>query len=766
MIDINKKLCEEFKLKPFQVENTVKLIDEGSTIPFIARYRKEQTGSLDDVVLRDLYERLQYLRNLEARKEEVIRLIDEQGKLTDELKADIGNADVLQRIEDLYRPYKQKKSTRASKAKEKGLEPLSDIIRAQDVVEGSLDEIAASFVNEEKGVNSAKEAYQGACDIIAEAISDSAEYREHIRGIYVSDGVIVTEAVDPEEKTVYEMYYKFEEPVKAVANHRVLAINRGEAEKKLKVKLNTPDDRITGYLKDKEIKNPDAITAGYMEAAIEDSYKRLIAPSVEREVRNMLTEKAEEEAIKVFGKNTKNLLMVPPVKDVNVLAIDPSFRTGCKLAALDGTGKLLDYGAVYPNEPRNEVEKSQKFMAEWVEKYDIDVIPIGNGTASRETEQVVADMLSRIDKKVTYTIVSEAGASVYSASRLAQEEYPDIDVSIRGAISIGRRLQDPLAELVKIDPKSIGVGQYQHDVNQTRLGEALDGVVEDCVNSVGVDLNTASTALLQYVSGISKPIAKNIVKYREDNGKFTDRQELMKVKQLGEKAFEQCAGFLRISDGDNPLDKTAVHPESYSTAMRLLERLGYTLDEVKNDRLKDINERIMKIKVDDKGKTVKIESREKRLKGLEALKQLKVKEEKRSFKDRYKDRIAVLAEEMNVGIPTLTDIIEELKKPGRDPREDMPKPIFRNDVLKMEDLEVGMTLTGTVRNVVDFGAFVDIGVKQDGLVHLSEMSDKYIKSPMEAVQVGDIVNVRIISLDKERQRIGLSMKREKAKSSK
>jgi len=552
MSDIINILCKEFNLKLNQVENTVKLIDDGNTIPFIARYRKEQTGSLDDVVLRDLYERLVYLRNLEERKEEIIRLIDEQGKLTEELKDEILKAEVLQRLEDLYRPFKQKKATRASKAKEKGLEPLANIILAQNSTSEDFDSLAAPFISEEKDVKNTKDAFAGAMDIVAEAVSDNAEYRKKIREIYIADGIISTEAVDEEENTVYEMYYKYEEAVKTIANHRVLAINRGEKEKKLKVKLNTPDDRIVDYLFTMEIKNEEATTTKFYKSAIEDGYKRLITPSIEREVRNLLTEKAEEEAIKVFGKNTKNLLMIAPVKDVNVLAIDPSFRTGCKLAALDGTGKLLDYCAVYPNEPKNEVEKSQKLMTDWINKYDIDIIPIGNGTASRETESVVADMLSKINKKVSYTIVSEAGASVYSASKLAQEEYPDLDVTIRGAISIGRRLQDPLAELVKIDPKSIGVGQYQHDVNQAKLGEALDGVVEDCVNNVGVDLNTASTALLQYVSGISKSIAKNIVTFREENGKFTDRKEIKKVKQLGDKAFEQCAGFLRITDGENP----------------------------------------------------------------------------------------------------------------------------------------------------------------------------------------------------------------------
>lgn len=763
MVDILKILCEEFNIKPFQVENTVNLIDEGNTIPFIARYRKEQTGSLDDVVLRDLYDRLTYLRNLESRKEEVIRLIEEQGKLTDELKNEILSAEVMQRVEDLYRPYKQKKSTRASKAKEKGLELLANIILAQNITEGSLEELAFPFVDEEKGVKNIKEAYEGACDVIAEMVSDDADYRKHIREIYMADGVITSEATDEEEKTVYEMYYKFEEAVNKIANHRILAINRGEKEKKLKVKLNTPDEKIISYLKSKEIKNESAITADYYCAAIEDGYKRLIAPSIDREVRNILTERAEDEAIKVFGKNTKNLLMVPPVKDVRILAVDPGFRTGCKIAVLDGTGKFLEDAVIYPSEPRNEVEKSQKIMTSLIKKYDINVITIGNGTASRETEQVVADMLSKLDKDVTYTIVSEAGASVYSASKLAQEEYPDLDVTVRGAISIGRRLQDPLAELVKIDPKSIGVGQYQHDVNQTKLSQELDGVVEDCVNSVGVDLNTASTALLQYVSGISKTIAKNIVKYREDTGKFTNRNELKKVKMLGDKAFEQCAGFLRISDGDYLLDKTAVHPESYEIAVRLLDKLGYDINDLKNTNLNDINERIMKIKVKE-DKKVQMSSGSNRLKGLEALSQINFKEEKKPAREKIKDRIKVLAEELNIGVPTLTDIIEELKKPGRDPRDEMPQVIFRSDVMKMEDMEVGMKLKGTVRNVVDFGAFVDIGVKQDGLVHLSEMSDKFIKNPMEVVQVGDVVDVTIIKLDKERQRIGLSMKKNAGKT--
>jgi uncharacterized protein len=765
MADIINLLCKEFNLKLNQVESTIKLIDEGNTIPFIARYRKEQTGSLDDVVLRDLYERLIYLRNLEERKEEIIRLIEEQGKLTEELKDEILKAEVLQRLEDLYRPFKQKKSTRASKAKERGLEPLANIILAQNSTSDDFDAMAAEFINVEKEVKNTKDAFAGAMDIIAEIVSDNAEYRKKIREIYIDYGILSSEAVDEEQKTVYEMYYKYEEAVKTIVNHRILAINRGEKVKVLKVKLTTPDDRIVDYLLTAEIKNDIASTTKFYKLAIEDGYKRLITPSIEREVRNLITERAEEEAIKVFGKNTKNLLMISPVKDVNVLAIDPSFRTGCKLAALDGTGKLLDFIAVYPNEPRNEVQKSQKLMSEWINKYNIDIIPIGNGTASRETEAVVADMLSKIDKKVSYTIVSEAGASVYSASRLAQEEYPDLDVTIRGAISIGRRLQDPLAELVKIDPKSIGVGQYQHDVNQSRLGEALDGVVEDCVNNVGVDLNTASPALLQYVSGISKTIAKNIVSYREENGKFTNRKELKKVKQLGDKAFEQCAGFLRITDGVNPLDKTSVHPESYEIAGNLLSKLGYDMDDVKNSRLSDIGQRVSLLKIKEEKKEVKQNKPEQagqRLKGLEALAVLQQKpneqKDKKSAKELFDVRIKVLADELDVGIPTLTDIVEELKKPGRDVRDEMPKPILRNDVIKIEDLKEGMVVTGTVRNVVDFGAFVDVGLKNDGLVHLSEMSEKYIKHPMEIVQVGDIVSVKIKNIDIQRQRIGLTMK--------
>ncbi len=718
MEKIIKRIVEEFHIKEKQVRSTIQLIDEGNTIPFIARYRKEMTGGLSDEVLRNLDERLTYLRNLESRKEEVIRLIEEQGKLTEELKEEIEEAEVLQKIEDLYRPFRPKRSTRATKAKEKGLEPLSKLIFEQQVMTGTIEELAKPYLNEQ--VETIEDAIQGAKDIIAESISDNAEYREKIRDMNYQKGILQSRGVNPEEKTVYEMYYDFSQAINKIANHRVLAINRGEKEKKLKVKLLNPEEEILSYLKKKVITNEKAITTTYLYETIEDAYHRLMSPSIEREIRNMLTERAEEEAIKVFAKNTKPLLMTPPVKNVRVLAIDPSFRTGCKLAVLDETGKLLDYATIYPNEPHNKVEESKKVMKELIEKYHINIIPIGNGTASRETEIIVAEMLKEMDREVYYTIVSEAGASVYSASKLATEEYPDVNVSIRGAISIGRRLQDPLAELVKIDPKSIGVGQYQHDLNQSKLGEALKNVVEDCVNSVGVDLNTATPSLLQYVSGISKSIAKNIVKYRDENGKFTNREQLKEVKRLGDKVFEQCAGFLRISDGENPLDNTAVHPESYRITKKLLEKLGYTTEDIRQGNLKDIEERIRLITL---GKGVR-----------------------------------ALAEELEVGLPTLRDIINELKKPGRDPREEMPKPIFRSDVLKMEDLKVDMILTGTIRNVVDFGAFADIGVKQDGLVHISELSNKFVKNPMEIVSVGDEVKVKIIGLDIERGKISLSIK--------
>ncbi|ABR47024.1 RNA binding S1 domain protein [Alkaliphilus metalliredigens QYMF] len=728
-MDINKQLMQEFQLKPFQVNNTLQLIDEGNTIPFIARYRKEQTGELSDEVLRDLYDRLIYLRNLESRKGEVLRLIEEQGKLTEELKLEITKATVMQKVEDLYRPYKQKRRTRATMAKEKGLEPLAEQILKQETLQGTIEALAETFINEELEVHTIEDAINGAKDIIAEVISDNAQYRERTRNMSLRKSIISSEAVDPEEETVYEKYYDYKESVAKIANHRILAVNRGEKEKKLKVKMLSPDEEIIAYLKDQVIVNTKAVTVLLLQETIEDAYKRLISPSIEREVRNILTERAEEEAIKVFGKNTKPLLLIAPVKNVRVLAIDPSFRTGCKIAVLDETGKLLDYTTIYPNAPQNKVEESKKVLKELIEQYNINIIPIGNGTASRETEFLVAELLKEIDHKVYYTIVSEAGASVYSASKIATEEYPDINVSIRGAISIGRRLQDPLAELVKIDPKSIGVGQYQHDLNQGKLGESLKNVVEDCVNSVGVDLNTATPALLQYVAGISSTVAKNVVEYREENGRFQNRKQLKKVKRLGDKVFEQCAGFLRIDGGENPLDNTAVHPESYKTTMKLIEKLGYTKEDIEQGKLRNIEEKVLQYG------------------------------EKQSQK--LEDKVMEIAGELEVGHLTLKDIMQEVKKPGRDPREEMPMPIFRSDVLKMEDLKLDMVMTGTVRNVVDFGAFVDIGVKQDGLVHVSQLSNKFVKNPMDVVSVGDEVEVKIIGIDVERGKVSLSMKFDK-----
>lgn len=697
-MDIVKRLAEEFQLKTFQVTNTISLIDEGNTIPFIARYRKEQTGNLKDTVLREFYDRLNYLRNLQKRQEDIIRLIDEQGKLTDKLKEEILKADTLQRLEDLYRPFRPRRRTRATIAREKGLEGLANIILNKRLTEEELYKIAKSYINKEKGVMDGDEALKGAMDIIAEIISDNAQYRDMIRDIAYKKGVIRTKAVDPEEKSEFEMYYDYQEPIKAIANHRILAINRGEKKKVLKANLIFPDDDILLKLESKIVIHKPSATEKYLKASIEDSYKRLIYPSIEREIRNNLTERAEEEAIKVFALNLKPLLMQPPVRGKRVMGIDPAFRTGCKVAVLDETGKLLAYTTVYPTEPQNKVEEARKELKDLVEKFGVDVIAIGNGTASRETELVVAEMIREMDKNISYTIVNEAGASVYSASSIGQEEFPDLDVSIRGAISIGRRLLDPLAELVKIEPKHIGVGQYQHDLNQNKLDQALEAVVEDCVNTVGVDLNTASSSLLKYVSGISSNVSQNIIKYREERGKFKKREELLNVKGVGSKTFTQCAGFLRIPDGDNPLDNTAVHPESYHIAEKLLG--------------KDIDE----------------------------------------------GEIESLAEELGIGPLTLKDIIEELKKPGRDPREELPKPIFRTDVLKMEDLKENMVLTGTIRNVVDFGAFVDIGVKQDGLVHISQISNKFIKHPKEVAKVGDTVQVKILKVDQERGRISLSMK--------
>ncbi len=712
MDNIANKLVEEFKLKPFQVENAIKLIDEGNTIPFIARYRKEATGELSDEQLRDLFERLTYLRNLEKRKEEVIRLIDEQGKLTEELQSTIVSALTMTEVEDLYRPYKQKKKTRATIAKAKGLEPLANIIFEQKD-KRDINEIAKEFIDEEKDVKTVEEAINGAKDIIAEMISDVAEFRKDIRKIIYDKGVIATKA-SKDEKSVYEMYYDYNEAVKKIPSHRILAINRGEKEDFLKVKIEETDDAILDYLNGKNLV-PDGSYKEIMLETIEDAYKRLIKPSVENEVRNELTDMAEEQAIKVFGQNAKKLLLQAPLKNLIVMGFDPAYRTGCKIAVIDDTGKLLATTTVYPTEPQNDTEGAKKKLLELINKYNINMIAIGNGTASRESEMFVADMIKEVKHDIHYAIVSEAGASVYSASKLATEEYPDINVSLRGAISIARRLQDPLAELVKIDPKSIGVGQYQHDVNQNKLDESLTGVVEDAVNSVGVDLNTATPSLLKYVSGVSKTIANNIVKYRDENGKIKERKELLRVSKLGPAAFTQCAGFLRIIDGKNPLDNTSVHPESYDTAEKILASIGFSSKDLK-DKLPEVRANLNTVNV------------------------------------------SKIANELGVGEPTVKDIIKELQKPGRDPRDDMPKPILRSDVLKMEDLQEGMILTGTVRNVIDFGAFVDIGVKSDGLVHISELSDKYIKNPMDVVSVGDIVKVRVLKVDLEKHKVALSMK--------
>ncbi|WZL73768.1 Tex family protein [Clostridiaceae bacterium 35-E11] len=711
-----QQLAQEFRIKESQVRATIDLIDQGNTIPFIARYRKEQTGELSDTVLRELHERLIYLRNLETRKEEVIRLIQEQDKLTDVLQAKIQKAVTITEVEDLYRPYRPKRRTRATVAKEKGLAPLAKIIFSQEIFDGDIKEMAASYMNEEKEVHTVEAAIQGAQDIIAEMISDEAAYRKKIRMLTFDKGTVIAAAVDPEEKSVYEMYYDYKEPTKRIADHRVLAINRGEKEKILKVKIDAPMEEILSFLKKETVKKKRSITSYLVEEAVEDSYKRLVAPSIEREIRNELTERAEEKAIKVFAENLNNLLLQPPMKDVVVMGFDPAFRTGCKIAVVDETGKLLSTTTVYPTAPQNDTEKAKKTLLDLIEKYKVNVIAIGNGTASRESEMFVADMIKEVARPLYYIIVNEAGASVYSASKLAAEEYPEVNVSLRGAISIARRLQDPLAELVKIDPKHIGVGQYQHDVSQTKLNEALQGVVENAVNRVGVDLNTASPSLLQYISGISKTVAHNIVKYREEKGKFKDRQELLKVARLGPAAFVQCAGFLRIADGVHPLDRTAVHPESYAVAKSFLEMMGYTLEDVKNNHLKELKEKLKEQKIEE------------------------------------------WAEKLNTGVPTLRDMIQEIQKPGRDPRDEMPKPVFRTDVLKIEDLKPDMILTGTVRNVIDFGAFVDIGIKNDGLVHISEMSEKFIKNPMEIVSVGDVVKVRVLKVDLERQKVGLSMK--------
>ncbi len=755
-MNIIEVLAKEFGLKQSQVEQTVNLIDEGNTIPFIARYRKEATGGLSDVVLRDLDERLTYLRNLEERKEEVIRLIEEQDKLTDELAEEIRKAEVLQRVEDLYKPYKKKKATRASKAREKGLAPLAEILWAQKEESGSPLDAAKDFADADKGVESAEEALQGACDIIAERISDDPELTAAVREKTEHTGIIRTEAVDSEEKTVYEMYYDHSEGIEKIPNHRILAINRGEKEKKLKVKVVTDAEKMENLLSGSIITNEKSIYKELLGDTVADAYKRLMAPSAEREMRNMLTERAEKEAVKVFAKNTEKLLMVPPVKGARIISIDPGYRTGCKVAVLNETGKLLAYTTVFPTEPKKDIKGTEAVLKKLAEKFRINTIVIGNGTASRETEEVVAEFIRKSGLDIHYTIVNEAGASVYSASKLATEEYPDLDVTVRGAMSLGRRLQDPLAELVKIPTKSIGVGQYQHDINQGLLESALDHVVEDCVNRVGVDLNTASPSLLAHVAGINMGIARNIVAYREENGVFKDRKELKKVAKLGEKTFNQCAGFMRISDGKNPLDSTSVHPESYKAAEAMLEKLGIDKAQLGRGGVAELDDRIW----DHYGETAKKEQPKTRAKGLGALAQLTAQDKK--LKRNMKKAVEKMAQELEIGVPTLTDIIEEVKKPGRDPREDAPAVIFRNDVRSFDDLKVDMELEGTVRNVVDFGAFVDIGVKNDGLVHISEMSSKYIKHPMDVVSVGDTVKVRIIKIDPEKQKIGLSMRMNKS----
>ena len=726
MNKINNTIAQELEIKESQVEAAVKLIDEGNTIPFIARYRKEATGGLSDETLRDLGERLTYLRNLEQRKEEVIKTIEEQGKLTDEIVKAVAISKTLAEVEDIYRPYKQKKKTRATVAKAKGLEPLAEIIIEQKETT-PIEEIAKQYINieklseedqknKDKVVKTVEEAIQGALDIIAENISDNSKYRKEIKRICYREAQIETKATDEEKKSNYEMYYDKQDPIKYIPSHRILAINRGEKEEYIKVKIQKPEEKILIYIEKDTIKGETQFTE-MLKATILDSFKRLIEPSIDREIRSDLTEKAEEKAIKVFGQNSKQLLLGAPIKGKTVMGFDPAYRTGCKIAVIDETGKVLDYTTVYPTEPQNDVEGAKKELLKLIEKDKIDMIAIGNGTASRESEMFVSDMIKETPREIHYVIVSEAGASVYSASKLATEEYPDINVSIRGAISIARRLQDPLAELVKIDPKAIGVGQYQHDVNQKKLAESLTGVVEDSVNKVGVDVNTATPSLLSYVSGINGTIAKNIVKYRDENGKLKNRKELLKVPKLGKVAFEQCAGFLRIFDGDNPLEITAVHPESYEATEKLLANLGFNKTDLKNKE--------------------KIDELRQKLKSVD---------------------IAQTAKELEIGEMTLADIISELSKPGRDPREDMPKPILRSDVLKLEDLKEGMILTGTVRNVIDFGAFIDIGVKHDGLVHISEMSDKFIKNPSEIVSVGDIVKVKVIKIDIERQKVGLSMK--------
>lgn len=785
-MDIIAKISEELGIKRHQTEAAVKLIDEGNTIPFIARYRKEATGALNDEVLRNLSERLTYLRGLEERKETVLASIEEQGKLTDELKAQILSAETMVLLEDLYRPYKPKRRTRATIAKEKGLEPLAGVITLQ-MIKTPLIEEAAKYVDAEKGVTTAEEAIAGASDIIAESISDEADYRTHIRDLTVKKGRMTSTAKDPETESVYEMYYDFDEPVAKLAGHRILAVNRGEKEKFLTVKIEAPQEDILRYLEKKVIVRDNPQTNEVLRDVVRDAYDRLIAPAIEREIRSNLTESAEDGAIRVFGKNLEQLLMQPPIAGQVVLGWDPAFRTGCKLAVVDPTGKVLDTTVIYPTAPQNKVAEAKAVLKKLIAKYHITLISLGNGTASRESEQIIVDLLKELPVKVQYIIVNEAGASVYSASKLATEEFPNFDVGQRSAASMARRLQDPLAELVKIDPKSIGVGQYQHDMNQKKLGEALGGVVEDCVNKVGVDLNTASASLLEYVSGISKTLAKNIVAYREENGRFTSRAGLLKVPKLGPKAYEQCAGFLRIHDGDNPLDDTSVHPESYEAAMKLLDKMGLTMEDVRtaqkqaarqlstavkpapkqnnrNDRRKQIvihntntamgkalaaamGGSVMNLEENDSSakKPVQKESAANTVNAISSLEK----------KIRDKSRLAV---ELGIGEITLTDILKELEKPSRDPRESMPAPILRSDVLDMKDLKPGMILKGTVRNVIDFGVFVDIGVHQDGLVHISQITDRYIRHPLEAVSVGDIVDVQVLSVDVPKKRIALTMK--------
>ena len=716
-MDIIQALTQELQVEKWQIEAAVKLIDEGNTIPFISRYRKEATGSLNDEILRNLHERLLYLRNLEDKKKQVLSSIEEQGKLTEELKKSILEAQTLVVVEDLYRPYRPKRRTRATIAKEKGLEPLANLILLQ-MTDKSIEEEAESYVSEEKEVKNVKEAIAGASDILAESVADEADYRIRIRNMTVKSGSVVSSAKKENEKSVYEMYYDFEEPISKLTGHRVLALNRGEKEKILTVKINAPEEEILSWLKRQVIRTDNPNTTPILEAVVEDSYKRLIAPAIEREIRNDLTEKAEDGSIKVFGKNLEQLLMQPPIVGKVVLGWDPAFRTGCKLAVVDETGKVLDTTVVYPTAPTTEakIKAAKETVKKMIEKYHIDLISVGNGTASRESEQVIVDMLKEVPTKVQYVITNEAGASVYSASKLATEEFPNFDVGQRSAASIARRLQDPLAELVKIDPKAIGVGQYQHDMNQKRLGEALGGVVENCVNSVGVDLNTASPSLLAYVAGINKTVSKNIITYREENGKFNTRKELLKVPKLGAKAFEQCAGFLRITDGDNVLDNTSVHPESYKAAAQLLKHMGYTEQDVQDGTVADLKQRLSK------------------------------------------ENTHKLAEELGIGEITLKDIADSIIKKGRDPREELPQPVLRSDILSMEDLKPDMVLTGTVRNVIDFGAFVDIGVHQDGLVHISQICDRYIKHPTDVLSVGDVVKVRVLEVDVPKKRISLTMK--------